>query len=277
MSSAAAIGAPERPSGLFRKIGWHWRHDPKIELWISWWSMVVFYQLFGVVFVVLARVMPPPKPYWDQAQIAQWFQDHHTGLLVGFGIIFLVAGLNTVNNAIIAYSMKRMSVSRAFAYSYILIYAIATIPGMLYCGIFLSVGAMRPDRDPRLIAWLYDAGLLTFVGTLGIFLIGTLVWMIAVLIDKNNVLPKWFGYLNIANLVTEVVVSPCWIVKRGAFAWNGSIAFWVDTAVFVVYTAAFITLLRKMVVREDFGDGPLPDEPDAGPATVPADLVPGSA
>ena len=259
MSAAAAANAPARPADLFGKIAWHWHHDPKIELWIIWWAMVSFYQLFGVVFVAMTRVMPPAKPYWVQTRIVQWFSDNHSGLLVGFAIIFLVSGLVPGCNAIIAYSMRRMSVSRAFAYSYIAIYSLSAIPGMLLAAIFFSVGAMRPDRDPKLIAWLYDAGFLTFVGSLGIFLIGTLVWMIAILIDKNRVFPKWFGYLNIANLITELVVAPCWIVKSGAFAWNGSIAFWVDTAVFVVYTAAFIALLRKLVIREDFGSGPLPD------------------
>ena len=259
MSAAGAEVAPARPSGFLRKIAWHWHHDPKVELWIIWWAMVSFYQLFGIVFVGMTRVMPPANPSWDEARIVQWFSDNHTGLLVGFGIIFLVSGLVPGCNAIIAYSMQRMSVSRAFAYSYIAIYSLSAIPGMLFAAILLSVGAMRPDRDPRLIAWLYDAGFLTFVGTLGVFLIGTLVWMIAILIDKNRVFPKWFGYLNICNLLTEIVVAPCWIMKSGAFAWNGSIAFYVDTAVFVIYTAAFITLLRKMVIREDFGTGPLPD------------------
>jgi hypothetical protein len=259
LSAAVSADAPVRPSGFFGKIAWHWRHDPKIELWIIWWAMVGFYQLFGVVFVGMTRVMPPPKPYWDHERIVQWFDDNHTGLLVGFGIIFLVSGLVPGCNAIIAYSMRRMSVSKAFAYSYIAIYSLSAIPGMLLTAILLSVGAMRPDRDPELIAWIYDAGMLTFVGTLGVFLIGTLVWMIAILIDQNRVFPKWFGYLNICNLLTEIVVAPCWIVKRGAFAWNGSIGFWVDTAVFVVYTAVFITLLRKMVIREDFGNGPLPE------------------
>jgi hypothetical protein len=259
MSAAIAENAPARPSGFPGRIAWHWRHDPKVELWICWWIMVSFYQLFGVVFFAMTRVMPPPKPYWDHARIVQWFNDNHTGLLWGFGIIFLVAGMTASANAIIGYSMKRMSVSRAFAYSYIAIYSLSATPGMLFAAILLSVGAMRPERDPQLIAWLYDAGMLTFVGTMGVFLIGTLVWMIAILIDKNRVFPRWFAYLNICNLITEFVVAPCWIVKRGAFAWNGSIAFWVDTAVFIVYTTAFIVLLRKMVIREDFGDGPLPD------------------
>ena len=71
--------------------------------------------------------------------------------------------------------------------------------------------------------------------------------------------PKWFAYLNICNLITEFVIAPAWIQKRGAFSWNGVISFWIDTAVFVVYTVVFITLLRKMIVREDFGTGPLPE------------------
>jgi hypothetical protein len=31
--------------------------------------------------------------------------------------------------------------------------------------------------------------------------------------------------------------------------------------VFVIYTGVFIILLRKMIEREDFGTGPLPDLP----------------
>jgi hypothetical protein len=117
---------------------------------------------------------------------------------------------------------------------------------------------MRPDRDPALICWLYDFVFMVFDGTMGIFLIGTLVWMIAILIDKNGVFPKWFGYLNICNLITEFVIATAWILTRGAFSWNGIIAFWIDTAVFAIYTGVFITLLRNMVIREDFGTGPLP-------------------
>jgi membrane protein implicated in regulation of membrane protease activity len=43
------------------------------------------------------------------------------------------------------------------------------------------------------------------------------------------------------------------------FAWNGVIAWWIDMVVFGIYTGVFITLLRRMIQREDFGTGPLPD------------------
>ncbi|MBO0863778.1 MAG: hypothetical protein J2P16_01740 [Mycobacterium sp.] len=250
----------EPPSGSpLHRFVWHWRHNPKRELWLAWWTTIVFYQLFFLAFFVLTRTQPPPSPGWETARVVQWFNHHHYGLLIGFGIMFLITGMTAPQNALIAYSMRRMSVSRAFGYSYLVLYSLSAIPGMLVMCIALTVGAMRPDRDPKLISWLYDFAFLSFVGTMGVFLIGSLVWMLAILIDKNRVFPKWFGYLNLCNALTEIVVSPAWLFKTGVFAWNGLIAWWIDMVVFGIYTGIFLMLLRRMIRREDFGTGPLPD------------------
>ena len=107
--------------------------------------------------------------------------------------------------------------------------------------------------------WLYDFAFLSFSGTMGVFLIGSLVWMVAILLDRNGVFPKWFGYLNLCNALTEVVVAPAWMFQRGAFAWHGAIAWWINVFVFAFYTCVFIVLLRRMIEREDFDTGPLPD------------------
>ena len=125
----------------------------------------------------------------------------------------------------------------------------------------MTVGALRPDRNPETLRWLYDLGFLSFSGTMGVFLIGSLIWMLAILLDKNRVFPVWFGYLNLCNGLTEVVVAPSWIFHAGVFAWNGVIAWWINVAVFGLYTGAFILLLRNMILREDFATGPMPDLP----------------
>jgi hypothetical protein len=238
-----------------------WRDNPRLELWLGWWSMVAFYQLYGLVFFVIARAQPPPHPAWELPRIGQWFADRHTGIIAGFAIIFVLTAMTALCNALIAYSIRRMSVSRAFAYSYLVIYSLAAVPGMLLTCIALTVGAMRPDRDPELIAWLYDLAFMAFDGTMGVFLVGTSIWMVAILLDRNGVFPKWFAYLNLCNALTEVVVAPTWIFKDGVFAWDGAITWWVDMVVFVTYTAVFIVLLRRMIRREDFADGPLPALP----------------
>lgn len=220
---------------------------------------MVFYNFFGLSFFVLTRSQPPPDPGWDAARTVQWFHVHHFGILFGFAIMFLVTGMTTMCNALIAYSMRRMSVSRAFGYSYLILYSLSAVPGMLLLCVVLTVGALRPDRDPELVGWLYDFAFLSFVGTMGVFLIGSLVWMLAILIDENRVFPKWFGYLNLCNALTEIVVSPAWIFRHGVLAWNGQIAWWLDMVVFGFYTGVFIFLLRQMIQREDFGTGPLPE------------------
>jgi uncharacterized membrane protein len=260
---ATQTASPVEPSGgsPLHRFVWHIRHNPKRELWLAWWALIVFYNFFFVVFFVLTRTQPPPNPAWDTPRVVQWFHDNHFGILVGFAIMFVITGTTTMSNALIAYSMRRMSVSPAFGYTYLILYSLSAIPGMLLMCIALTVGALRPDRDPELIHWIYDFAFLSFVGTMGVFLIGSLVWMLAILIDKNRVFPKWFGYLNLCNGLTEIVVSPAWIFHRGVLAWNGQIAWWLDMVVFCLYTGVFIFLLRQMVQREDFGTGPLPNLP----------------
>ncbi|HUO48362.1 MAG TPA: hypothetical protein VMU09_05970 [Acidimicrobiales bacterium] len=235
--------------------------DPKRELWLAWYATVAFYSLYAVVFFLVTRTQPPGKPWYTPEQVAGWFAGRHTGLLVGFALIFVLGGLSATALALITYSIRRMSVSRAFAYSYLILYAIAAVPGFLFICVAMTVGTMRPGRDPAVLRWLYDLGFLSFSGTMGVFLLGSLIWMTAILLDRNGVFPKWFAYLNLCNALTEVVVAPSWLFRDGVLAWNGTIAWWINVVVFGIYTGTFIHLLRQVILREDFGTGPLPAAP----------------
>lgn len=237
------------------------RTDPKRELWFAWYSTVAFYGLYSVAFFVLTRTQPPGKPWLAPEQTVEWFAGRQDGLLVGFALIFVLGGWSATAIALITYSIRRMSVSRAFAYAYLVLYLIAAVPGFLFICVAMTVGAMRPERSPEAQQWLYDLGFLSFSGTMGVFLVGSLIWMAAILLDRNRVFPRWFGYLNLCNALTEVVIAPSWTFHRGVFAWDGVIAWWIDVAVFGMYTGVFIHLLREVIVREDFGRGPLPDAP----------------
>jgi len=246
----AAHAVPPMPRALPGKIAWNWRHNPKFDLWFAWYAMVGFYNMFGIVFFIITRTQPPPKAWWGLARIVEWFGQHDTALLFGFSFTFLVIAFSITANALIAWSIRRMSVSPAFAYSYLIIYSLAGLPGMLLTCIALVVGAYRLDRDPGQIGMLYDMAFLSFSGTMGIFLIGSVIWAVAILLDRNRVLPKWFGYFNICNALTEVVVATCCIMKVGPFAWNGSIAFNINMVVFGIYTGVFISLLKLQIEHE---------------------------
>lgn len=234
---------------------------PKRELWLAWYVTTAFYGLYTVVFFGMSRTQPPGRPSLDPEQTAAWFADRDPGLLIGFGLIFVLGGFSAVALSLITYAIRRMSVSPVFAYAYLILYAIAAIPGFLYICIAMTSGVMRSERSPEVTQWLYDLGFLSFVGTMGVFLIGSLIWMVAVLLDRNGVFPRWFGYLNLVNGLTEVVIAPAWLFQRGPLAYNGAIGFWVNVPVFGLYTTVFISLLRNFIERDDLGTGPLPTPP----------------
>ena len=112
-STAPSATLPDPSSGsALSRLLWNVRHHPKRELWFAWYVMLIFYNLYGVLFFVVTQVQPPPSPAWDTPTVVQWFGDHHLGLLAGFGVVFLISGMCGPMNALLAYSMRRMSVSR---------------------------------------------------------------------------------------------------------------------------------------------------------------------
>ena len=45
--------------------------NEKRELWIGWWTLVVFYNLYGLLFFVITRTQPLPQPALAPAD-RQW-------------------------------------------------------------------------------------------------------------------------------------------------------------------------------------------------------------
>ena len=225
-----------------------------LDLWICWWVLPIFYTFFGLIFVLLAHVMPPPSPGLSQAQILAFFHAHATTIKIGFALLMGVIGLGSISNGLVAYQMKRMSVSPVFAYGYIATLAVGALPGCLFCAIFFLVAVFRPDRNPHLVTLSYDTALLTFVGSLGCFVANYCVLTLAILLDKNGIFPKWLAYMGVWQIVTELLAAPVFIFKKGPFAWNGAIAFYEGTVIFAIFLTCLILQVRKAIERQPVGE-----------------------
>ena len=247
--SATAVKAATSPSGE-APAG----RPPNLDQWICWWSQPVFYVLFGVMFVVLARVMPPPKPDQSAEQIVAFFDAHGLTIKIGFGMLMVVIGFASWGNGLVAVQMKRMSIGSVWAYAYIAALAVGVVPGCLLPAFSFLTAVLRPDRDPQILVLLYDVTFVMFVGSLGCFATQYLVLALAILLDKNQIFPKWFAYVTIWNVVTEVLAAPIFIFKDGPFAWDGSISFWQGTAIFAVYVSCLILLLRTAIQRQSLDE-----------------------
>lgn len=229
----------------------------KRDVWIVFWIVPAFYTAFGVIFFALARVMPPPRPDVTVGQMAHFFHIHTTTIKIGFAILLLIVGGAGVANGIVAYHMKRMTVGSVLAYAYIGAMGVGALPGCLLVAFCFLTAVCRPDRDPQLLALLYDLGLLSYVGSLGCFSTAYFAFAIAILYDKNEIFPKWLAYVSIWQIVTEIMAVPVFMSKAGPFAWNGSIAFWMGTVIFGFWLMCVITFLRKATERQPLGEAPL--------------------
>lgn len=227
-------------------------HTPggKPDVRFMTWFFPVWYTGFGVIICVLARVTPPPRPDVTAADKVAFFTAHAVTIQIGFALLLILLGGAAMTNGLVAYQMKRMSVGSVFAYGYIGGMGVGALPGFLLVAVCFLTAAFRPDRSPEHISVLYDLGMLSYNGSLGCFSAAYLVLAIAVLYDKNDVFPRWFAYVTIWQIVTEVIATQMFVFSSGPFAWNGSIAFWWSVVVFSVWLMALILLLRRAAARE---------------------------
>jgi len=223
-----------------------WYQNPKLDQWICFWSIPVFYNIFGIVFLVLGRIMPPQSPTSSMDDIVAFMQSPN--LLIAATVLALSLGLFFMSGGLVVAQMKRMAgVSPALRYACLAGMIVGSIPGCFFPMICFALGAFRPDYSPDIMAFLYDVGFLAFVGSLGCFSLQYIVFAIAIFLDKNEIFPKWLGYVTIWCFVTELVAAPVWITRIGPFAWDGLLSFWLGTLIFVVWEMALCVCLYKAI------------------------------
>jgi hypothetical protein len=227
-------------------------HPPggKPDVRLMTWFFPAWYSVFGVIICLLARVTPPPRPDVSDGEKVEFFATHGLTIQIGFCLLLILLGGAAMTNGLVAYHMKRMSVGSVFAYGYIGGMAVGALPGFLLVAVCFLTATFRTDREPELVGLLYDLGLLSYNGSLGCFTAAYLVLAIAILYDKNGIMPKWFAYVTVWQIITEVIATQMFVFEAGPFAWNGSIAFWWAVVVFSVWLVALIFVLRQATASE---------------------------
>lgn len=224
------------------------RKNRKLDQWIAFWTVPFFFNLFGIVFVPLSWMMPPRSPSSSTPQIVDFMQSHN--LLVACAILTLSFGLAPVSNAVYLSQVKRMSVSPVFRYSMMVGSMTGAIVGMLFPMFCFGLGAFRSGYAPSTLEMLYDFGYLAYIGSLGCFCVMWMAFALAILLDQNNILPKWLGYYTIWQYVTELMAAPVWISKSGPFAWNGLMTFWFAMVLYVSWQFIVYICIYRAIKRQ---------------------------
>ncbi|WP_067899850.1 hypothetical protein [Nocardia vaccinii] len=213
------------------------------DVYLSYWIFAVFYGALSAGVVFMGRATPPPRPDVTDIQVAHWFAQHHTTIRIGFAILLVIAGGAAISNGIIGYFMKRMSSGPVLSYAYIAAMGVGAIPGFHVLLVCWLTATFRPDREPRVLHLLYDLGMLSYNGSLGCFTAAYAVIAIAILYDRNRIFPKWFAYISIWQIVTEVLATQMWVFHAGAFAWNGMITFYIAVVIFGIWVGCLLLIM----------------------------------
>ena len=242
--SAFVIGTAEPQP----RTGRPWYQSKKLDQYICFWSVPVFYSLFGLVFVPLSYMMPPRSPASLLPEIVAFMQSPN--LLIACTILILVLGLSAVANACYMVQIRRMSVSPVFLFAFMAGSIVGAVVGCLFPMFCFGLGAFRQGYDPQILAMLYDFGYLSFIGSLGCFCLNWAMLGLATLLDKNNIFPKWLGYYIVWQFMTEFFVATVWIAKTGPFAWDGLLAFWFNMVIYVPWQIIIYVCVYRAIKNQ---------------------------
>jgi hypothetical protein len=220
-------------------------HKGKADVKATYWIFLAFYMIMPLALIVFARAMPPPPPDVTDLDVARWFTDHRTGIKIGFFLILVTAGGAAIANGIIGYYMHRMTSGKVLAYAYIGSMGVGAVPGFVFLAVCWSTAVFRPDRSPEQLHLLYDLGMLSFNGSLGCFTAAYIALAIAILYDRNHIFPKWFAYVQLWQVVTEVLACMMFVYRSGVYSWNGATTFWIAVGIFGAWVVCLVPILWK--------------------------------
>ncbi len=218
-------------AGTLADSGRPWYKSPKLDQYICFWSVPVFYNLFGLVFVPLSWMMPPRSPTNSIDGVVAFMQSPN--LLLATTILILCVALSAVGNAVYMSQMRRMAVSPVLRYAFVVGAITGAIVGCLFPMFCFGLGAFREGYDPEVLQLLYDFGYMSFIGCLGCFFLNWSCLGLSILLDEKQTLPRWLGYYTIWQSVTEIFAMTLWVSDSGPFAWDGVMTFWFNMLLYV--------------------------------------------
>lgn len=199
------------------------------------WSGLGAILVFGLSWLILARLAPPVSPLASAPEVAAFFLGKGwVMVLAGAGIIgaiFLMFPASALM-VILVNGMERrqpigmMTIMMGFV-------ALTNIVVIFYLGVSWIWAAFRPDQNPELVRFAYDFGFLSFFGGIPMFVQMFFIPAYAILVEcpkEQALMPRWFGYLCLLSGMVFMPAPLIYFFKSGPFAWDGIINFWIPLA-----------------------------------------------
>lgn len=212
----------------------------------------LLYTSFSFIFFIASGNFPPAAPTLTAEQVVQHYHDHNVGYKVGASFFLLAGAFYGSFTAAMSQQMKRIP-----GVGHTLISA-QEVSGAWACitfavpAIFFATTAYRLDRPPEITQALNDLSWLMTFMPFAPFIVQGWAFAGAIFLDQRvkPLFPPLVAWVNFVSpiLLGSGIAMHC--VKRGPFAWNGALTFWLTAVVFGIQSVVNIFYTLKAIETE---------------------------
>lgn len=221
---------------------------------IAFWCAILYMNLFGNGFIMVAGMFPPPDPMMSGEAVKQMFIDRKLSIQIGYLMMMFAIPFGYVFAAwlgrVVADIEGKMGVL-----------AITTFLSQFSTFLLLGVSslwwetlAFRPEAyDPNTMLMFHDMVWLSFILLVPPTLPMYVTMGIAAFQDRSAVpvFPRWYGWLCAWATVLFLGGVGCEFFFDGPFAWDGLFAFYLPLVDFSVWIFTTLYLLWKYIKRQE--------------------------
>ena len=208
----------------------------------------------GLALISLVRIFPPPSPTWTADQLAQWYQNHNTAILMAAVLLGWTSGSLIQFAVVLWFQARRVEPGAKIWSTLILVSCSIASVFIAILGLCFGAAAYTPDRAPEITQIMHEFGVLFLVTTDQLY-IGA--WVALAIIcfttpDRpDNPFPRWWGWTTVWTILALEPGAVAFLFKTGPLAVDGIFAFWIPVVAFALWTSGQTVLIWRALKIQD--------------------------
>jgi hypothetical protein len=206
--------------------------------------------LFGVSLWAIMQMVPPPSPRLPASAIADFYRHNALQIRIGAMITSWTSAFMVPLALVISAQMQRVDQGVPLLATAQVIGGAMMSMFLVFPPIIYGIAAFTADRAPEITSMLHEMGSLVLVTTDQYYmfqLFAIIYFCLTRPQDKLSPFPRWLGWFTLwAGIIYEV--GPIgFMFKRGPFAWDGVIVFWMPFVTFGIWVTTMSMLLLQKI------------------------------
>jgi hypothetical protein len=225
--------------------------DIRAQRIFAWGALISL--LMAIYGLHVAGFLPPPSPAESAEEIAALYRANSISICIGAILFLLSTAPFLLFIGVLSVQIRRIEGDRR-TFTYIqLASGTASMVPIILAPVAWCVAAFRPEQSPESIRSFNDLGFITMVMTTPMVAVEVLAVGLAILSDKGvrPVFPRWFAHASFLCAIGLLAGMLCVLSRTGPLAWNGMIAGWPPSLLFLAWTVVMTVMLLKAIKQQE--------------------------